>query len=184
MNFNKFIEGEKIYLREVKSEDANEEYYNWMNDPEIVQFLETRFIPQSISNIKKFIENKDGNLNEILFAICIKENNKHIGNIKLGPINWIHRKGDISLVIGDKNYWGKGIATEAIGLVVEFAFYNINLNKVNAGYYFSNIGSGKAFEKCGFRIEGNFEQEVFYKGKYINTIRVGLTKNNYESNKK
>ena len=45
---------------------------------------------------------------------AIKTTDKHIGNIKLGPINWIHRYGDISLLIGDKDYWGKGIATEAI----------------------------------------------------------------------
>lgn len=177
--YNKFIEGEKIYLREVRESDVTDEYCAWINDPEINQYLETRFYPRSRNDILNFVQKKDANPNEILFAICHKKNDTHIGNIKLGPINWIHRKGDVSLLIGDKNYWGQGIATEAIRLVVEFAFFTINLNKVNAGYYSENKGSVKAFEKCGFKVEGSFEEECFSHGKYINTVRTGLLKKNY-----
>ena len=177
--YNKYSEGKKIYLREVRESDVNDEYYNWINDPEINQFLETRFFPRSKNDILSYVRKMDCNPGEIFFAICIKENDKHIGNIKLGPINWIHRKGDISLVIGNKEYWGKGIAAEAIGLVVDFAFNVLNLHKLCAGYYESNIGSAKAFAKCGFTEEGSYRQEYFFNGNFIDVIRTGLINRNY-----
>jgi len=176
--YNKFLSGEKIYLREVREEDVSDEYYSWINDLEINQFLESRFLPRSKKDILNHVNKLDGNPNEIFFAICDIKNDKHIGNIKLGPINWYHRKGDISLLVGDKNYWGKGIGTESIALVIEFGFKVLNLNKLCAGYYANNIGSAKAFEKCGFKIEGNFEDEYFSNGKYIHGIRIGLLKKN------
>jgi len=172
--YNKYLERNNFYLREVRESDVNDEYYNWLNDPEINQFLETRFFPRSKNDILKFIQKMDGNPNEILFAICIKENDKHIGNIKLGPINWYHRKADVSLLIGDKNYWGKGIATDAIKLIIKLAFDVLNLHKLVAGYYENNVGSAKAFEKCGFIVEGNFKEEYFCNGGYQNIIRTGL----------
>lgn len=170
----KFLESEKIYLREVRESDVTDEYYEWINDPEINQFLETRFYPRSKNDILNFVKKMDGNPNEILFAICAKKNDKHIGNIKLGPINWIHRKADISLLIGDKNYWGKGIATEAIRLVIDFAFKTLNLNKVCAGYYESNTGSAKAFTKIGFKEEGRYLNEYFLNSNFVDIVRVGL----------
>ena len=177
--YNKYIESDKIFLREVRESDVTDEYYNWINDPGINQFLETRFFPRSKENILEFIKKMDGNPDEILFAICDKENKKHLGNIKLGPINWIHRKGDISLLIGDKSYWGKGIATESINLVVNFAFKSLNLHKVCAGYYDSNTGSAKAFEKCGFKVEGKYKEEYFVNGKYEDIIKIGLINNRF-----
>jgi ribosomal-protein-alanine N-acetyltransferase len=164
-----FLESDLIYLREVRVSDVNEQYYNWINDPNINQFLETRFIPRSLDNIEQFVRNMDGKSDEILFAICTKENNTHIGNIKLGPINWIHRFADISLLIGDKNYWGKGIATEAINLISSFGFNELNLHKLKAGCYADNKGSEKAFIKAGFFIEGTLKQHFFSKGTFHDT---------------
>ena len=177
--YNKYSEGKIIYLREVRESDVNDEYYSWLNDPEINQFLETRFFPRSKNDILSYVRKMDGNPDEIFFAICIKENDKHIGNIKLGPINWIHRKGDISLVIGNKDYWGRGIAAEAIGLVIDFAFKVLNLHKLCAGYYESNIGSAKAFAKCGFIEEGRYRQEYFLNGDFTDVIRTGLINSDY-----
>jgi len=178
--YYKYLEGEKIYLREVRDSDVNEDYYNWLNDPEIYQFLETRFFPRSQNDILNYVRKLAANPNEIFFAICDKGTEKLIGNIKLGPINWVHRKGDISLLIGNKEYWGKGIGTEAIGLVTKFAFETLNLNKVCAGYYESNIGSEKACKKLGFIDEGIYRKEYFLNGKYVNIIRVGLLRMEWE----
>jgi RimJ/RimL family protein N-acetyltransferase len=174
-NRNKYyLEGESIYLREVRQEDVNESYYRWLNDPEVNQFLETRYSPRSTENIAAFVKSMDSNFDELFLAICVKEKNRHIGNIKLGPINWIHRFADISLVIGDKEYWRKGIGTEAIGLITMYAFNSINLNKVRAGCYEENIGSIKAFENNSFQREGLLKKQWYSKGRYTNEILLGL----------
>ena len=152
----------------------NEAYYNWMNDPSISQYLETRYLPRSKHNITEFVKTMDGKSNEVLFAICDISSDMHIGNIKIGPINWIHRFADISLLIGDKNYWGKGVATEAIRLVTLFAFNTLNLHKLKAGCYEQNIASAKAFEKAGFKREGLLKNQWIANGQFFDEILLGL----------
>ncbi|MBN2382470.1 GNAT family N-acetyltransferase [bacterium] len=175
----RFLEGKTIYLREVRLSDVNGNYYRWLNDPDVSQYLETRFIPQSMENIKKYVENLDGRKDEIFMAMCLLENDKHIGNIKLGPINWIHRSADISLVIGEKDYWGKGIATEAVSLVTRYAFEVLNMHKLRAGCYDGNKGSIKAFLKNGFEKEGVRKEERFVGDKWVDEILLGLTVHNF-----
>lgn len=173
-HFRHFIEGERIYLREVRLSDVNENYYRWLNDPEVNQYLETRYTPQSIENIRRYVEGMDGKADEIFLAICLKDNDEHIGNIKLGRINWIHRFADISLLIGEKSYWGKGIATEAIVVLSRFAFSDLNLHKVRAGCYSKNVGSAKAFVKAGFSKEGVLRKQWLSGGEFQDEILLGL----------
>jgi RimJ/RimL family protein N-acetyltransferase len=179
----KFIEGKRIYLREVRLSDVNNNYYSWLNDPEVNLFLETKYFPRSIENILNYVKEMDGNPNEIFFAICLNDNNEHIGNIKLGPINWIHRFADISLIIGEKDYWGKGIASEAILELSTFAFSILNLHKLRAGCYSENIGSKRAFEKVGFKIEGVLKKQWLCQHIYQDEIMLGLTVDEYLANK-
>jgi ribosomal-protein-alanine N-acetyltransferase len=154
------LETDRLYLREVRVSDVNENYYRWLNDPEVIRFLETRYIPRSLENIRSFVERMDGRTDEVLLAICLRDKDRHIGNIKLGPINWIHGVADISLLIGEKDCWGKGYAPEAIALVCRHAFTTLNLRKVKAGCYAINLASKRAFEKIGFRVEGVLKGEV------------------------
>lgn len=181
MTSEHFLSNEEIFLRDVNLDDVNDRYYQWLNDPEVNQYLETRFVPQSKEKIAEFVKDKLGNPNEILLAICDKRTNLHIGNIKLGPINWYHRRAEISLFIGDKNYWGKKIATLAITLLTEFAFNKLNLNKLTAGAYKPNIGSIKAFQRCGYVIEGEVEDYVLVNNSGVSLIKVGVTAKQYKT---
>ncbi|PAJ72201.1 hypothetical protein CJF42_22535 [Pseudoalteromonas sp. NBT06-2] len=179
-NLTPFIQGKKIYLREVRHSDVSDDYYNWLNDPEINQYLETRYIPQSKEMISDFIHSKKS---EPFFAICCNNTHKHIGNIKLSILNNIHRRADLSLLIGDKNYWGKGIATESICLTSDFAFSQLNINKIQAGAYHLNISSIKAFEKAGYQQEGLLKEFAFSKNQALHLVYLGLTRTEYYSNK-
>jgi [ribosomal protein S5]-alanine N-acetyltransferase len=179
MQISHYIKGIKIYLREVRVSDVTEKYYNWMNDSVINQFLETRYVPQSMNNIEEFVRKMDGKSDEIFLAICDINTNEHIGNIKVGPINMIHRFADVSLLIGDKDYWGKGIATEAIKLIIEFSFNTLNLNKLKASCYEENIASALAFEKSGFIHEGVLKKMWYKNGYFQDHILLGLCKEDF-----
>jgi len=173
-NESPFLVGERIYLREVRAGDVNAGYRTWLNDAEVNQYLETRFVPRSIENIAAYVRDLDGKSESVFLAICLKENGIHVGNIKVGPINWIHRFADISLFIGDKSQWGRGLGSEAISLVTRFAFKELNLNRLQAGCYRSNLGSSRAFEKCGFQREGILRKKRFSKGDYEDELLLGL----------
>ncbi|WP_373515392.1 GNAT family N-acetyltransferase [Persicitalea sp.] len=176
-----FLEGDIIYLREVRLSDVNENYYAWLNDSSVNQYLETRFFPRSLENTEQYVKSMDGNSNEIFFAICTKADDKHIGNIKLGPINWIHQYADIGLLIGDKDYWGKGLATEAIRLATKFGFSTLNLHKLKAGCYADNVGSKKAFLKAGFIVEGTLRQQFFSNGAYQDAYQFGILRDEFNA---
>lgn len=178
-DFQPFIKGKRIYLREVRISDVNENYYRWLNDPEITRYLEIRYMPRSLENIRRFVEGMDGKPDELFLAICLVENDRHIGNIKLGPINWIHRFADISLLIGERSCWGKGLATEAIGILAGFAFNVLNLNKLRAGCYSANIASAKAFIKTGFTKEGVLKNQWILGDEYQDEILLGLCRQDW-----
>ncbi|MDD5005730.1 MAG: GNAT family N-acetyltransferase [Candidatus Omnitrophica bacterium] len=169
-----FIEGKRIFLRNIVPEDINENYCRWMNDQDINKYMETRYFPHTIEDIKQYVEKIHNNPEQIFLAICLKNEKQHIGNIKLGPINWIHRVGEISLFIGEKACWGKGYATEAIKLISNYAFYKLNLRKLTAGCYANNIGSLLAFQKANFVQEAILKNQYFCDGVYVNKICLAL----------
>ncbi|NQT47408.1 MAG: GNAT family N-acetyltransferase [Chloroflexi bacterium] len=170
-----FLVGQRIYLREVRPSDVNEDYYRWMNDPEVTRYLESGVYPNSRENLEAYVREKLGDRNSVFLAIVFKEGHRHIGNIKLGPIDWIHRLGDVGIMIGERDCWGKGYASEAISLISRYAFGRLDLHKLTAACCDSNTGSAKAFQKSGFEIEGIRKQHAFFDGKYSDVVIMGLT---------
>lgn len=173
------ISGKNIYLRLLQTSDVSDAYVRWLGDPEVNRYLETRFQPQTHASIMEFVKAKLGSKTELLFAICLAADDRHIGNIKLGPINEHHRSADVSLFIGEKAEWGKGYAGEAISLVTKHAFTRLKLNKLKAGCYGANQGSARAFERCGYVREGLLRGQVFSEGKEDDVILLGLRAADY-----
>jgi [ribosomal protein S5]-alanine N-acetyltransferase len=177
------LENERIYLRKLTARDVNERYCGWMNDPQVNRFLESRFQSHSIKSLKAFLRCVQNDKHTVFFAIILKNGDRHIGNIKLGPINTVHSCADIGILIGEKDCWGKGYATDAIVLLVEYAFRSLNLHKVTAGCYAPNVGSLKAFRKAGFLQEGFRIKHCLCEGKYVDDILLGrINKNKPEHN--
>src|SRR5712692_61297 len=127
------LEGERLYLRPMRIFDATKEYVQWLNSTKVNQYLESRFVKHSLRSVREYIRNTSRDPNSFFFTIILKSGSKHIGNIKLGPIDWNHKIGDIGIMIGDQDSWGKGYATEAIRIIWNFAFKKLNLQKLTAG---------------------------------------------------
>ena len=153
------IESNRLILRELNLDDVTSKYISWLNDPVINKSLESRFTHHTHESVKQFIEGVMKNSNDILFGIFDKKNKKHIGNIRIHSSDKerLHNRASIGFLIGDKSEWGKGYATEAIKLVTEYAFKNLKILKICAGCHESNIGSKKAMERCGYKVEGFFD---------------------------
>ena len=100
-----FIDGEKIALRPLREEDINDTYLSWLNDGEVTKYLETGTFPVTADELRKFYEAISKSKTDVLFAIIDKSTDTHIGNIKLGGINWVHRFADLGIMIGDKISW-------------------------------------------------------------------------------
>ena len=90
-----------------------------MNDYEVTKYTEQRHRSHTSRDVEEFVEEKFNSQSDLLFGIFVDE--RHIGNIKLGPINFIHKSAEISYFIGEKELWGKGYATKAIKLIIKIA---------------------------------------------------------------
>jgi len=153
------IESNRLLLRELNLDDITDKYVSWLNDPKVNQFLEARFVSHTHESTQKFIKEINQDPHAVLFGIFNKENMQHIGNIKISSTSKDrdHNRASIGFIIGEKDEWGKGFATEAIKVITEYGFNNLNLMKICAGCRESNIGSKKAMEKAGYKVEGFFE---------------------------
>jgi len=175
----KVIEGQNIFLRPIQLSDSSGPYLNWLNDPEVNQYLESRFVSWTTEMLSSYIANLVNN-NELLFAICSMESKKHIGNVKLGPINWNHRFADIGIMIGDKDQWGKGRASEAIREICRYGFDELELNKITAGCYGDNQGSVKAFSRVGFQQEGILRKKFLSSAGFQDHILLGILNDEFK----
>lgn len=170
------IEGENIYLRLLSPNDVTEDYLNWMQDEKIIEFLESRWRIYSLDDLKNYVKTVNESSSSYMFGIFLKENNLHVGNIKIGNMDQIHRYADVGLIIGNRTAWGKGYGSEAIKLVTNYAFNQLNLNKIFAGIYSKNIGSYKAFLKAGYREVGKLEKHRYCDGEYIDEYLVEMVR--------
>lgn len=168
------IENKRIYLRKLTLSDINQRYLSWMNDKRVNKYLESRFQRWNLEDLKKYwlqINKSDDNL---FLAIILKNNNEHIGNVKIGPIDRIHRFAYVGLIIGEKSCWGKGFGAETLQLAVKHAFEKLKLHKLNAGIYGNNIASIKAFQKSGFKIEGIRKKQYLSGNHYVDDVTMSI----------
>jgi predicted dehydrogenase/RimJ/RimL family protein N-acetyltransferase len=168
------MNGDAIYLRPLVHDDVNETYLRWLTDPEVGRFLETRHRRQTLDTIHEFVGRVNARDDEFLFGIFLKDNDRHVGNIKVGPVKENHSLADVSLFIGERDCWGRGIATDAIRVVSRFAFEALGVNKLNASAYAENRGSIGAFLRVGYTQEGVRKRHLFLDGEPADVIEVGL----------
>ncbi len=124
---------------------------NWLNDKETNQYLESRFTEWDMQSLLDYYHEK--NKSELMLAIIDDDTGTHIGNIKASEIDKNHHRAEMGIIIGDKDFWGKGIATTAIGIVTDYCFDSLNLHKLTAGEYADNLASINAFITNFFIVE-------------------------------
>ena len=173
-----FLVGEKVHLRPLDLDDIDREYLNWVNDGEVIANLAFNF-PTTKEDLENYVKTNLGNPNFVFFAIIEKRTNKHIGNMKLGRIDWVARTSNFGTMLGDKNSWGKGYATDAKKLLVKYAFEKLNMHKMFDLSVKSNIASIKANQKAGFHIEAELKSHLFKNGKYEDAVVLSLFAEDY-----
>lgn len=170
---------ERLQLVPLGMDHLSNEYVKWMNDPDVYAYLESGG-DYTLEKLKDFL--LDAEKASILFwAIHIKENGKHIGNIKIDPINFKHKYAEYGIMMGDKAEWGKGYAKEASLSVISYCFSEeMNLRKINLGVRGSNIAAVELYKKIGFVIEGVYKKHAMTESGYDDVVRMALFNPAYE----
>lgn len=149
-------------------------YVRWLNDPEVNRYLESRFAPHDEPGVRDFVGAQLASGHSLFLGIrSVALGGRHVGNIKIGPIDRHHGVGEIGILVGEREAWGRGIATAAIALVVAIAREELGLRKLSAGCYASNEGSARAFVKAGFSVEGRRPAHFLLDGRAEDLVLLG-----------
>lgn len=166
------LESERLVFKRLSKEHISTTYVNWLNDPEVYKYLETGG-NYTLEMLKSYIEEQYAK--EIYFwAIHLKDSNKHIGNIKIDPINLEANSGEYGILMGDRSNWGKGYAKEASLRVLEYCFSELKLNKITLGVVEDNSNAVFLYKKIGFKIDTLIKGTKSYNNKISNALRMSL----------
>ena len=158
---------------DLKSLVENASNWNiWINLKDTFPFPYT---PEAALKWLKFTEMQPANTN---FAIVVKD--KAIGGIGVTFFDDLNRySAEIGFWIGE-NYWGRGIATEAVKIFTAFIFENFGINRIFARVFDWNLSSAKVLEKNGFKIEGRLRKNVYKDGLFTDELIFGLLKDEFK----
>ncbi|MBE6572810.1 MAG: GNAT family N-acetyltransferase [Ruminococcaceae bacterium] len=157
------IETERLILRHMRVSDASD-MYEYACLPEVTRYLlwspheslgYTRDFLSQIEEAYKKNEFHD-------FGIILKENRKFIGTCGFAELDMANFKGEVGYVL-NPDYWGRGIACEAVNAVLRLGFDRMGLNRIEARYMLGNDRSRRVMERCGMQFEGIQRQAMFVK---------------------
>ena len=160
--FGPLLRGDKVILRPARENDA-EHFVRWFADTEVTRHVATRMaitLQQELDFLKRVGESKD----DVWWVIEAAD--RPIGATGIHSINWLDANGTTGIVIGEKDCWGKGYATEAMALRTRYAFRELNLHKLMTEVDAENEASRKALEHNGYRAVGVRREQSFREGKW------------------
>jgi ribosomal-protein-alanine N-acetyltransferase len=145
------------------------------NNKNIAQYMADVFPhPYTIENGKTFIDFANSNPNSKIFAISI--NDKPAGSIGLHlQADILKKNAEIGYWLGEE-YWGKGIIKNAINQIVDYGFNNLDIVRIFARIYGTNIPSQKVIERAGFVLEGKFEKTIYKNNEFLDELIYAIRK--------
>ena len=172
------IPGITTYLRAIEEKDL-ELIREWNFDPEIRKSFPSSF-PVSMGEQKKWYERQMASSDKKKLVICDKETNDPIGLISAMYIDHFNRNCEVGWTIGNKKYWGKGAAVDAIFTFCDFLFDQYNMHMLY-GYVLGSNERALHFDehKIGFIISGSYKEAIYKDGKYWDNVVVCLFRESF-----
>lgn len=167
--FEKKLVSKNITLREFDVNDI-ETKVNWINDSINNQFLHYD-LPLTIEGTTKWFNNKD---KKRRIDYIIEYNGIPVGLIGLLQIDQFNQKAEYYITIGNHDFKKKGIASEASRILIRYAFEKLGLRKIYLNVDEENVIARSLYKKLGFKCEGIFIDDMFFKGKWINRRRYAI----------
>ena len=167
-----------VFLEEFRLSFLNTTpYFDWLNNYKNTKYIARQDLNHKNLNIKykvikKYLLNIIKSKNDFLFLIRDK-NKVPIGTIKIGHIDWYHKRGELGILI-DQAHQGNGYGSEAISLLIGYSFKTLKLKKIIGGCISKNTAMKKIFLKNKFKKEGFHKNHTFFNKKFVNHVSYGL----------
>lgn len=161
-----------------KKEGDTDIIASWDEDPEYLRNVDTDIaVPRPVEHFEG--EGNSGS-NSFYFRLRTIEDDRLIGFIVIHSIEWNNRAGMLAMGIGNANDRGKGYGSEALQLILRYAFHELNLNRVGLDVIEYNERGIRAYQKAGFQLEGRVRQAVHRDGKIHDRINMGILWSEWE----
>ncbi|MBX3492693.1 MAG: GNAT family N-acetyltransferase [Parvibaculum sp.] len=175
MSGRRLLHGGKVFLRRLEESDL-ERCERWINMPEIYTIMGV-FGPRTRTEQEVWYRNISTSRTNLVYAVCLAKDGRHIGNLSLFDVNYMHRNAGVTVFIADEEHRSGGLGLEAVSLACEYAFDYLNMHKLHAKT--DNPVAGKLYLKLGFVQEGVLRQQSYYSGKYVDKILFGLLRDEF-----
>jgi ribosomal-protein-alanine N-acetyltransferase len=173
------LQGNHIYLRLLEPSDADGNYPNWLNDPDVCRYNSHGEALYTHEMAKAYITSISNNPSIQVFAICETQNNQHIGNISLQQISAKNRSAEFAILIGKVSIYGNGIGFETSSLLFDYGFKTLKLHRIYCGTHSENIGMQKLALKLGMAQEGLRRNALFKNGQFADIVEYGILYDDY-----
>lgn len=175
---NYFLKSKKIGLRAIEKKDTPI-ITKWLNDEIVTYFMFYGQRPTNEDQIAEEIQKQINSQDNIVFLIVNLRTKKPIGFAGLYGIHPTARKAEFRILIGEKNFWGKGYGTEVTELVTYYGFDRLNLNKIWLGYEKENKAAGITYERAGYSYEGISKEDIYRNSRYYDGVRMAILRRDY-----
>ena len=179
---NYFLKGEKIVLRPIEMAELpklSRLINKWANDEIVTYYMftgqKTQNSRQIAADLKEQLESK---CNVIFLAVDFRTK-KPIGYTGLYDIHPTARKAEFRILIGEKDFWGKGYGSEITELVTYYGFDRLNLHRIYLGYTAANKAAGRTYQKAGYIYEGTLKEDIYRNSQYYDGIRMAILREDY-----
>lgn len=181
--FKNFIElqSDRLLLRRITDQDASDLFEIYSNK-EVMLYFDDRSAFEDMTEAEKMAKDyENGLINkwEMRWGIVLKETGKLIGTCGFHSISDYDKRIEIGYDL-NRDYWGKKIMTEALSLIIQFAFEVSDVNRIEAFVEPPNIGSWVLLDKLGFSLEGTLRQHEMCRGELIDIQIFGLLRDDWK----
>jgi RimJ/RimL family protein N-acetyltransferase len=161
-----------------------EAFCKWSRDSEYWRLLGSDIASLwSVNKTKEWIEKElfKEEPNNFLFTIRTLQDDTLIGEIGLDGIEWSHGEAFVGIGLGERDYWGKGYGTDAMRIILHYAFTELNLRRVSLDVFEYNPRAIRSYEKAGFVHEGRARGFLNRDGKRWDLIFMGILREEWEA---
>ena len=155
------IRGKKVVLRPVRLDDAPR-FVAWFNNPSVNRYLHIRKL--TLPEEKQWVKTRKKERPQTTFAIDTSEG-IHVGRTSL-ILDKRNNNASFGIMIGEPRYWGRGLGSETVQLMLDLAFRKMKLHRVELKVYSYNPRARKVYIRAGFCNEGIKREHVRFGGKY------------------
>jgi ribosomal-protein-alanine N-acetyltransferase len=159
-----FLQGEKVVLTALGRGDVSADYLAWLNDADVLRYRGPKAFPTTMTQLETWVESLPQR-GDLVLAIRTRDERRHVGNIALNTIVWAHRSAELSIMIGAKDVWGRGLATEAIALLTAHGFGTMGLHRLWSES--PNPGFNETMRKLGWTPEGMKREAYLLDGVFV-----------------